>query len=289
MRRMIMCRKFFYLASFVLVISLVSSASATTFYAWLGEGGDGLWNNPLNWNPLGPPPHSSGGVGLTNQDWGSLITIPSGYTAACTFGDDFGMIFGPEWGMDLDIYGNLTYDWYIVPVSTDAGNPSVISMYGGASIFGAEGIALGDSWWWHGGPYATLNMYDNSMVDINYMFWGGKVNLRNNAILDIGTGLTVDTYGPGEVSDATRLITIYDNAALILPLDTGGDTPVSYTDIVNDWIARGILKAGDPGYILNIDTTTNFGRTTVTEIVPEPATMALLGLGGLALIRRKRS
>jgi hypothetical protein len=108
--------------------------------------------------------------------------------------------------------------------------------------------------------------------------------------MDIAIGLTVDTVDA--VSDATRRIFIGENAKLILPQVVSiSGTPTNTVDVVNDWVSRNILRAeGDVGYILT-DNSINPGKTTVyTSLVPEPTSIALLGMGGLfAWVLRRRS
>lgn len=266
-----MYKKLIVLFSFVSLLGLVNSAwGVGEEYHWDGGAGDNLWSSGDNWDLNTVPPHDSGEVFISGA--GMLAIIPSGYTADCTFGVDYGRILGPEWGAQLDISGNLVYNWHMAPVSADPCVPSVINMYDGSTLAG-EGIALGDNWWWHDGPYATMNMYGDAYADINWMFWGGHLNMYGGT-MDIAGGLTVDTIGL--VSDATRLMDIYDGAELLLPL--------GFTDTVNDWISRDILIAdGGAGTIVVWEDGSR------THVVPEPSTVALLCLGGLALIRKKRS
>jgi hypothetical protein len=260
----------------ILFLILVSSASGQDYYAWTGAAGDGLWSTAENWNLAEVPPHDSGDVGLTDQTYGSLITIPAEYTADCTFGhpDGWGTIFGPEFGMDLDIYGDLTYQWYLAPIQSDpGGDRSVINMYDGSSIYGAEGIAIGDNWWFPA-PYVTMNMYGSASADLNWLWIGGHLNMYGGT-MDVSGGVEMSI----NVDDALTKVDIWEGTLIL---------PDNFTDAVNDWISRGILVAYAGTGDIVIDTEVNPGRTTVTAI-PEPGTIVLLSLGGLALIRRKHS
>lgn len=178
-----------------------------------------------------------------------------------------------EWGDTLTVDDELIVPGYVIVFGLLDGPTSTVNVVGNGVLI-AEGIALGHSWWYSGGPNAQLNIYDNGRVNINWMFWGGKVNLLGG-LLDIRTGVTDDTVDL--VSDATRQIRL-SGGTLIL---WNNATPV-----VNDWISRGILR-GD--YPIVIDTVSMPGRTIVTA-VPEPGNLSLLTATGtvmLGVLRRK--
>jgi len=292
--------------SFVLVFGLAGSAIAQDIYYWTNASGDGMWNRdtePYNWgktpawNPDGPrtpcppPSHDSGVVWISRDPnvptaLDTPLVIPAGYTADCTYGEDYGTIYGPEWGLQLDIYGSLTYRWYLVLAQTpdgliDPNNPdndpnrSVINMYSGSRIHGtedspgdptrAEGIALGTNWWepW---PYVTMNMYEGSECLFNWAWIGGHLNMYGGTF-DVLTGVNMGIGTPNNVPDELIRVDIYEGK-LILPSD--------FTDEVEDWINRGILKAYGmtPGLPKNaqivVDTVAIPDRTIVTAIPQSP-------------------
>jgi hypothetical protein len=240
-----------YVAAAGAALCLAQGAYATDYH-WTGLGNDGLWNNPANWDngvPVGP----GNGAFLDAANGWSTITI--------TNTDDIvvpDMVFGPEWGVTLNIYGKVHCGWYTVPVQWDsAGTRSVINMYDD-SVYTAEGLAIGDTWWWSGGPYVTMNMHSNSFAGINWMFWGGRINLYDNTVLSITNGLTVATADA--VSDATRFINLEGHGTLVLPM--------GFTSTVTNWIGRGILLVyntpGDaPDIVIDEANATWPGRTVV--------------------------
>lgn len=223
---------------------------------WSGLNNDGRWASPNNWNPVGVPLSSvDANVWLDSANGWSVITITNGEVENPGSGSS-DMIYGPEFGAGLNIYGTLNWRNYLAPVQNDPTHPSIVNLFNGCSVSGA-GICLGDTWWYSGGPYVTLNLYGNASANINYLYWGGHANLYGGT-LSIANGVTVQTADA--VSDATRSMNLA-GGELVLP---GG-----FTATVNNWISRGILLAygkalDNPDLVIN--TTSLPGRTMVTTV-----------------------
>jgi len=295
-----MCRQSPFFASFALALGLTAGAVAADNYWWTNGSGDGVWDKktpPYNWesipawNPNGPrvacppPPHGSASIYVSGNPAtrATPLVIPAGYTADCTYGEEFGTIFGPEWGLHLDIYGSLTYKWYLVLAQalaglTDPNNPdndpnrSVVNMYSGSRIHGtadstgsdktrAEGIAIGTNWW-APLPYVTMNMYEGSECLVNWAWIGGHLNMYGGTF-DVLTGVNMGIGTPANVPDNLIRVDIHKGKLVL---------PANFADQVQDWIRRGILKAygmtpGLPGgSSIVIDTRTMPGRTIVTAL-----------------------
>jgi hypothetical protein len=261
-----------YLATLGLAAGLTGSASADS--SWTGLGGDGLWHNPLNWSGNAVP-GNSGNVTVDPANGSSVITIAVGETNTPGISDQYGMIYGPDWGGTLNLYGTLETSWYLAPVQGNAAQPSMINMYSNA-LFKAEGIGLGYNWWWNGGPYVHWNMYDHATVQINYFFWGGKLNLYGGTFITGG----VNDGNSDQVSDATRAINLAGGKLVL---------PGSYTATVNNWISRGILLvdgvANAAAQITIDEANTNWpGRTVVTSTSLGPVLAVRIELSRTNLI-----
>jgi hypothetical protein len=251
-------------------------------YTWNGAGGDGLWNNPNNWVggvvPQVTDPTAEHRVWLNT----GVITIPAGYTVDLTAATNYGTIYGPEWGGDLYIYGALKYYWTVGPVG-GLDNPSVINMYTNSYMSG-DSIALGQNWWWNGGPGVIMNMYDNAEACMNSLYLGGRLNMYGG-ILNVTNVVITDNVGA--CSDATRSLNLMAGGMVVLP--------AGYTGTVNDWISRGILLVYDIPYnsaeIVIDEANTNWPDRTVltTTATGAPALLAVrievpragLSVGGL--------
>ena len=280
-------KKLSYLAVAASAMFMITGAMADT--AWTGNALDNDWNNPNNWSAgvpsatvynasLDPQANNSyaiigasetANVGQWSGIWG---TPPGGATPV------YPTFYGPEWGQTLDIYGSLNVGWYMAPV----GNTSTINLYNGGS-YTAEGIGLGDNWWFNGGQGVTWDQYGGT-VNIGYLYWGGHLNLYGgtftiNENLGVNDAVGIvggDTANP--VLDANRMINVAGGELII-----NGDA----TTMAQSWETRGILEGNGVVGNVNIDTTSMAGYTILTA-VPEPVSMAFLGLGGLALILRRR-
>jgi hypothetical protein len=285
------------------VFGLVISAIAQDNFYWTNAGGDGMWNRdtePYNWerapawNPDGPrtpcppPEHNSADIWISGNPTtlATPLIIPADYDADCTYGVDYGTIFGPEWGLNLDIYGSLTYRWYLVLAQaveglSDPDNPdndpnrSVVNMYDGSRIHGtqdspgdperAEGIAIGTNWW-APLPYVTMNMYEGSECLLNWAWIGGHLNMYGGTF-DVLVGVNMGIGTPENVPDELISVDIYEGKLIL---------PPGFSDEVQDWIDRGILKAyGETpdlpkGPQIIVDTETIPDRTIVTALSQSP-------------------
>jgi hypothetical protein len=270
----------YYLTIAASAMCLISSASAITTNYWAGAGDGSTWSQPANW--------VGGSVPVAGNTWqiylgtGFPTTTPTPITiSASDVVQTSDSIFGPEWGETLNVNGTVScLDFF--PIGATTGPLSTVNLYGNSSFTCSDTFSVGDTWWFPGGPNVAINLYDNSQVTANWIQFGGHLSIYGGTVtvnngFNTGTA-TTPVFSGGLDTDATRLIDVA-GGKLILPGD--------YTAQASDWITRGILQGnGVVGNVL-VDTTSDPGHTVITA-VPEPVSAALLGLGGLALLLRRR-
>ena len=305
-------RKLVCLISFVVVLAMASNAFALTFgvevTSWTGAVSRD-WMDPANWSLGVPDPLVN-----ANTQIGPAANTPlisAGQNASTSAFDTW----GPELGGHLDIEGGtygtppgsspafIGLNLFSPPASPTSvlnlgwsatmdnmGNGHLGSMQGGSG--GAIEVGefmVGDNWWGDGGYNVVYNQYSGTATARGWMWLGGKMNLYGGTTR-VNGGINVAASGM-----PPALCTI-DIAGGTLDISAAWGAPPEHEGTwgywINQWIHNGYLLAyghtpGTDGYDI-LTRVQEDGRVLVTA-TPEPATIALLCLGGLALIRRKRS
>lgn len=271
-----MCKKFICLISFVMVLGMTGNALADTAH-WRGTS-DQDWGNADNWwmegadstgvptsadevkiySPFGEPPSDPVISGIAAV--GSNIAVGS---------------VEPEAGNVLTMNsGTLTTnDWLILGYLP--GSDGTLDMNGGDVTLGTHLYA---------GFYGngTLNMTGGTIDAAMALMVGGLAGSTGHLQLDGGT-----------IQALYLAMNGVNGAAGSGTIDiTGGTLELEAYRVpeLEPLIADGSLTAygGAGSFVFDWDPDWGtYGLTTVTA-VPEPATMMLLGLGGL-LIRRRRA
>ncbi|QQL43673.1 PEP-CTERM sorting domain-containing protein [Sulfuriroseicoccus oceanibius] len=236
----------------------VGGAQAATI-VWTGNGGDGLWGTAENWDN-GVPSSSDTviiGAGATVQDTGGVagnfaeLELAEGSSLAYSgSGGDMGGIWNVN-GTVLSNGGNGTFGIGGSGVTFNFGVNGSFTMAGGTQ----------NNLWANGNALTISGVIDlgaapaGTLVEKTLFSWAGSLS---------GGGFGSITESFTELN-GLGLVRVADNADV------------------------STLKAGEYSFQTNLTSNGSIGVAYVTaQAVPEPSSAALLGLGGLAMILRRR-
>jgi len=135
------------------------------------------------------------------------------------------------------------------------------------------------------GSTADIDVHSGGVLTVGSMLGLGTIDAVNpgggNATLTVGEGGTLaltNIHGGGTSIQPGSVLDLIGSGQLTLPGD--------FVSVLQGYVDNNYITGNGVAGAVSIDLTTNPGFTTAMEI-PEPATMILLGLGGL-LIRRKK-
>ncbi|AQT69811.1 hypothetical protein STSP2_03008 [Anaerohalosphaera lusitana] len=256
------------------VMALAAVSSAATVWNPAGNGitppDTGLWGDAANWT--GGLPGDTEAKAVFNVPGAAEAQVAGSYSGfQVVQGDN-----NPGGVLRVLNGGTITTvsdNWSAVGYNDTA---QLIVEAGGTFNFGQHAwIGLND------GAVGTVDIFGTVTVgSMLGLGWGGSTSQGFVNVYDGGLLALANIHGDGSSSiKHGSLLNINGTGKVTLLNDRIGT--------INDYAANGLI-AGD-GIIGNVEATydeaTNL--TTVT-VVPEPATLSLLGLGALAMLKRKR-
>lgn len=279
------------------VAGMTAMASAAT-YTWNGT--DGSYADAANW----------GGTVPTSSD---TAQISSGTATFDGTGGDLAFA-GAGAGLLIDggTYAQNAGYWMTIDTGatltvTNGGSfsgPNNLQFRGFGGNAGTHTINNGTV------TINTLGADDNQVFNISNgsTFTAGATTLNNSSALNISgatfsaTDLTLNSYGAGgfvNLFDGGQLNISgsFTNNANFINFDSASTTGSVFIDNVDVATVQAMVTAGDFGIAGAAETTLSSFSYTIngsgvdivsSAAVPEPSSTALLGLGGLALILRRR-
>jgi hypothetical protein len=275
-----MSKKLIFVCALCLFAAMVSSANAWS--EWMHyDGNNALWSNANNWNPGGTAPPGSaddadiwldrytvnGTAGPTIDSAATCKSLKfrSGVAEIVTGGS----LVVTNWA-DVGSYQAGGYSSGAYPNS------------GKMTISGTGSLSCLNSRFYVGNYTDGLLIMKDSATLNTINFRLGAAGGYGQLQLIGGTANVTSLYIPeGDM-------VIYDGTMIITNTYDDANDWQDHKDLIDGYIGDGTISTWGSGSVsaaYNINPGTLVGVTTIT---PEPATIALLGLGGAVVFRRKR-
>ncbi|OXU15976.1 PEP-CTERM sorting domain-containing protein [Sedimentisphaera salicampi] len=250
--------KFRQLLTIVLVLSTVSYAAF-----WDGGAGTTSWNDAANWDPDGVPTTDTD-LSLGADPVQEIVVSDNASSNRIDLGYDNGK------DVNLTVDGAvLTTGWF---VNASKNVNSTVNITNGGTL----DTVLNRFYVANSGT-GVVNVYDGTVKNLNTVY--GIFMCDKSS----GNG-TINLYGGEIIANGLRAGSYSDQWSVNIgsgELKLNGDHRTfmnTYSDNFNP--IQGMTS-------IQVDYDSQGDLTTVTA-VPEPATLTLLGIGGLSLFRRKR-
>ena len=272
-----MCKKLLIL---FLVLAIAGSASAASMY-WLGANSSD-WTDAGNWGGTGFPPTSADWVDVRSDAWyGNYPEVSTGQSVvAGTIRMNPG--YGPETPTITVNGGTLTTAAEIYIGSS--GGPAEFIMNDGTVNVGSytpvgnaggTGRLYVNGGTFNAGFLGTPNWYDGGVGTGEVYIDGGNLNTLGFLV---GVGGSMEFTK--DLIDGGGLLTDTQDIDEI-------DWVIFQTDVLG-YVGSGLISSSAGGGIQVDFSSVGTVRTTEIYSVPEPMTMALLGVGSLMLRRRRK-